>query len=35
MTTGALPEEKVEETVEDSVEETAQSAETTENDENV
>ena len=35
MTTGALPEEKVEETVEDSLEETAQSAETTENDENV
>ena len=35
MTTGALPEEKVEETIETAVEETVQSAETTENDENV
>ena len=35
MTTGALPEEKVEETIETVVEETVQSAETTENDENV
>ena len=35
MTIGALPEEKVEETIETVVEETVQSAETTENDENV
>ena len=35
MTTGALPQEKVEETIETVVEETVQSAETTENDENV
>ncbi len=35
MTTGALPEEKVEEAVEIIEEETAQSVETTENDENV
>ena len=35
MTIGALPEEKVEETIETAVEETVQSAETTENDENV
>ena len=35
MTTGALPQEKVEEIIETVVEETVQSAETTENDENV